>query len=74
MDTSAHNEIFYSAFDKLLALQFGEFSRIIYFYLYERRNIDGSINNIKDDQGVLIKLENANDLWELISRMKPLAE
>lgn len=74
MDHTGLNEIFYQAFDSLLMLNFGDYSKIIYFYLYERKNPDGTINSLKDEEGNVIKLDNCNDLWELIKRLKPLSD
>jgi hypothetical protein len=74
MDQAGYDEIFYNAFDKMTQLYFGEFARLIYFYLYERKNPDGSINILKDDEGNELVLSNANDLWEVLERLKSLGE
>jgi len=48
-------------------MQFGkEASELIFFYLYERENPDGTVNNLIDEEGSIVPLNNPNDLWQLV--------
>jgi hypothetical protein len=40
------------------------------FYLYERVNPDGTINDILDEDNNPIPLAGIEDLWELIKQLK----
>lgn len=62
-----YDDLFYEAIDNLIVLYFGkEVSELIFFYLYERMNPDGSINALVDPNGQEIILQNPDDLWSLI--------
>jgi len=62
-----YDDLFYEAIDNLIVLYFGkEVSELIFFYLYERVNPDGSLNALVDPNGQEILLQNPDDLWSLI--------
>lgn len=64
---SKYDDLFYEAIDNLIVLHFGkEVSELIFFYLYERLNPDGSINALVDPKGQEIVLQNPDDLWNLV--------
>ena len=70
-----YDEIFFSVIDKLIELKFGPgLSEIIFFYIYDRTNIDGTINALSDPKGKEIKLSNPEDLWNLITQINPNIE
>lgn len=71
LDLFEYEEKFYEVIDRLFALHFGkDAADIIFFYVYERINPDGSANQLADQEGNPIPLESPSDLWELINYMK----
>lgn len=67
VDFSTYDEKFYMAIDTMFEMHFGkEVAEVIFFYLYERTNPDGSINELLDANDYPIPLENIADLWETI--------
>ena len=67
LDLTKYDEHFYIVIDNLLDLYFGkEINELIFFYLYERINPDGSANQIKDVEGKIVQLNSVSDLWELV--------
>lgn len=71
MDFTDYNEHFYTAIDNLLLLYLGkEAFELVSFYLYERMNPDGSINELTDDDGNVVVLESPSDLWHLIKKIQ----
>jgi hypothetical protein len=66
-----YEEKFYEVIDRLFSLHFGrEAAEVIFFYIYERMNPDGTINQLADVDGNPIPLESPSDLWELVNYMK----
>lgn len=71
IDFFDYEEKFYEVIDRLFAMHFGkEASEVIFFYIYERMNPDGTVNQILDKDDNPIPLESPNDLWELVNFMK----
>ena len=71
MDFSDYNEHFYVAIDSLLELWLGkELVELVFFYLYDRINPDGTMNGLMDDEGNEIILESPTDLWLLIKKVQ----
>lgn len=71
LDLSSYDEMYLQIIDSLLLLNFGRGGyELISFYLYDRTNPDGTINTLVDDAGKEITLDSANDLWELIQKVK----
>jgi len=67
LDFTTYDEKFYKVIDSLIEMQFGkEASELIFFYLYERENPDGTVNNLIDEEGSIVPLNNPNDLWQLV--------
>lgn len=67
VDFSTYDEKFYNAIDIMFELHFGkEAAEIIFFYLYEHTNPDGSINELLDVNDTPIPLETVTDLWALV--------
>ena len=74
-DFTNYNNIFYEIINGLCVLKFGpEITRIIDFYAYEMINPDGTRNTLKDDQGRPVKLDTAEDLWDLIQKITSTIE
>lgn len=67
LDFTTYDESFYKVIDSLIEMQFGkETAELIFFYLYERENPDGTVNDLIDEEGTIVPLNNPNDLWQLI--------
>jgi hypothetical protein len=67
VDFTTYDEKFYDVVDTLLLMHFGkEASEIIFFYLYERVNPDGTINQLVDTNEQYVTLNSPTDLWELV--------
>ena len=67
LDLSSYDEHFYSVIENLLELHFGkDICELIFFYLYDRMNPDGSLNELFNDEGEVISLSSPNDLWYVI--------
>ena len=73
IDLSKYEENFYQVIDSLVLLSFGkEIYELLSFYFYERWNSDGTQNGIiveETDEEIMI--ENAEELWAIIVRIKP---
>jgi hypothetical protein len=68
IDLSKYDETFYEVIDNLMLMHFGkQASEVIFFYVYERMNPDGSINELRDTNDTPIVLNNPTDLWDLIN-------
>jgi hypothetical protein len=68
VDLSKYDETFYEVIDNLMLMQFGkQAAEVIFFYVYERMNPDGSINELRDTNDTPIVLNNPTDLWDLIN-------
>jgi hypothetical protein len=71
LDFVKYDEAFYMAIDSLIVQAFGnELSELLFFYIYERLNPDGSINVLVDEEGNKIILQNPSDLYLLMQVMK----
>lgn len=67
IDFTTYDEKFYDVIDTLILMQFGkEASEVIFFYLYERVNPDGTINQLVDTNNNYVVLNSPTDLWELV--------
>jgi len=67
-----YNEDFYQIIDSLLLLYLGKNGfELVSFYLYDRINPDGTINYLLDTDKKEVKLENAEDLFDLICKINP---
>ena len=71
LDLSKYDESFYEVIDNLMVMQFGkQAAEVIFFYVYERLNPDGSINELRDMNDNPIILNTPTDLWDLINVIK----
>ena len=71
LDLSKYDESFYEVIDNLIMMQFGkQAAEVIFFYVYERMNPDGSINELRDINDNPVILNNPTDLWELVNLIK----
>ena len=71
LDFTSYDEKFYFVIDSLFHMHFGkEASELIFFYLYERTNPDGTANGLQNDEGEVIELTSPTDLWYLLKAMQ----
>jgi hypothetical protein len=71
IDLSKYDETFYEVIDNLMVMQFGkQAAEVIFFYVYERMNPDGSVNELRDMNDNPIVLNNPAELWDLINVIK----
>lgn len=71
IDLSKYDETFYEVIDNLMLMQFGkQAAEVIFFYVYERMNPDGSINELRDANDTPIVLNSPTELWDLINVIK----
>ena len=71
LDLSKYDESFYEIIDNLVVMHFGkQAAEVIFFYVYERMNPDGSINELRDTNDNPIVLNSPSDLWDLINVIK----
>jgi hypothetical protein len=67
LDFSTYDEKFYSVIDELMLMMFGkEACELIFFYLYERMNPDGTANELVDLDNNPVTLNSPTDLWNLV--------
>ena len=67
LDFTSYDDKFYAIIENLFELHFGKDAcELIYFYLYDRINPDGSENELVDDEGNYISMSSPNDLWFII--------
>ena len=75
LNFTAYDEKFYEAIDSLISMHFGpDAAELVFYYLYDRVNLDGTINNLLDENKNKIEVENAGDLWDLIKELKTKIE
>lgn len=71
LDYSDYDEKFYEIIDRMFTLNFGrEAAEIIFFYVYERINPDGTINNLIDQNNEIVPINSPSDLWYLANHIK----
>jgi hypothetical protein len=71
LDFSSYDEMFLQIIDSLILLHFGkEGYELISFYLYEKINPDGTVNDLQDDEGNIIPSETAEDIWSILVKLK----
>jgi len=67
LDFTSYDEKFYFVIDALFSIAFSkEACELIFFYIYERLNPDGTANDVEDLDGNIIPLKTPEDLWELV--------
>jgi len=71
LDFTSYDETFYEIIDNLILMQFGkEASEVIFFYVYERINPDGTVNELADQDNNVVNLNSPTDLWMLVNHIK----
>jgi hypothetical protein len=71
LDFSTYDEMFLQVIDSLILLHFGkEGYELISFYLYEKFNPDGTVNELYNDDEELIPSETPDDIWNILMKLK----
>ena len=72
LDFADYDEKFFTVIDTLIYMHFGkQCTEVITFYLYERLNMDGTINPIIINENEELLLETPYDLWNLMCKINP---
>lgn len=72
LDFANYDESFLDTIDALIVLHFGkEGAEVISWYLWERQNPDGTLNFLLDESNNEIHINNAQELWELLTQINP---
>ena len=67
IDLASYDEKFYMLIEKLLSIHFGdEANEIIFYYIYDRINPDGSVNELRDEKDNVVPLTSPSDLWDVV--------
>jgi len=67
LDFTSYDDKFDRVIDSLFDLHFGkEACELIFFYLYERINPDGTHNEVMDENDNVLPLSSPSDLWNII--------
>lgn len=70
IDISGYTESLFTVIDNLISMLYGkEAVELIFFYVYDRINDDGSINPLSDENGNILILKTPTDLWNLIQHI-----
>ena len=71
VDFSTYDEMFLQIIDALILLHFGkEGYEVISFYLYEKIDIDGTSNELYDDNNDIVPTTTIDDIWNLVMKLK----
>ena len=71
LDFSTYDEMFLQIIDSLILLHFGkEGFEVVSFYLYEKMNVDGSVNELFDDDNKIIPSTTPEDIWNILVTLK----
>jgi hypothetical protein len=71
LDYSNYDEKFYEVIDRLFGLYLGkEAAEVVFFYIYERINPDGTVNHLVDQNNNEVILNSPTDLWYLVNHIK----
>lgn len=71
LDFSSYDEMYLQIIDSLILLNFGkEGYELISFYLYEKWNPDGSVNELFDDDENIVPSTTPEDIWNILVKLK----
>lgn len=71
VDFSTYDEAFLQIIDSLILLHFGkEGFEVVNFYLYDKFNPDGSLNELYDDEEKIVPSETPEDIWNILIKLK----
>lgn len=67
LNLDKYNQIFFDIIQDLLSYTFTkEQMNLLNFYMYDRYCADGTVLDLVDQDGNVVPLENANDLWYVL--------
>ena len=71
VDFSTYDEMYLQIIDSLILLHFGkEGFELINFYLYDKFNPDGSLNELYDDDENIVPSTTPEDIWNILIKLK----
>ena len=71
LDFSSYDEMFLQIIDSLILLHFGkEGYELISWYLYEKINPDGTVNELQNDEESIVPSDTAEDIWNILVKLK----
>jgi hypothetical protein len=71
VDFSTYDEMYLQIIDSLILLHFGkEGFELINFYLYDKFNPDGSLNELYDDEENIVPSTTPEDIWNILIKLK----
>lgn len=71
LDFSNYDEMFLQVIDSFILLHFGkEGYEVISFYLYEKFNLDGSVNELFDEDENIVPSTTPEDIWAILQKLK----
>ena len=71
LDFSSYDEMFLQVIDSLILLHFGkEGYEVVSFYLYDKLNPDGTVNELFDDEDKIVPSETPEDIWNILIKLK----
>jgi hypothetical protein len=71
LDFSTYDEAFFQVIDSLLLFYFGkEGYELISFFLYEKFNPDGTVNELLDDNDQVVPSTTPEDIWNILMQLK----
>jgi hypothetical protein len=71
LDFSSYDEMFLQVIDSLILLHFGKDGyELISWYLYEKFEADGSVNELFDDNNKTVPSSTPEDIWVILLSLK----
>jgi len=71
LDLTTYDEKFYQVIDGLFSIHYNKDAvEVIFFYLYDRFNPDGSMNSLVDKENKQVELNSPSDLWEIVKQIQ----
>jgi len=71
LDFSSYDEMFLQVIDSLILLHFGkEGYEVVSFYLYDKFNPDGTVNELFDEENKIVPSETPEDIWNILIKLK----
>lgn len=75
VDFSTYDELFLQVIDALILLHFGKDGyEVISWYLYEKFNADGTVDELYDDDNKLVPTNTVSDIWNVLQTLKNKSE
>lgn len=71
LDLTGYDEAFLQVIDSLILLHFGkEGYEVVSFYLYEKFNPDGSVNELFDENEQVVPSTTPEDIYNILMKLK----